>query len=632
MAQETSPDTAKTAPYGEPDTSYIGPRPLESDTSSIMPETTFAKIPAMKVHPESLAAESLRTTELVPSVYHERIYISKGPADEVKGIPYVFIISPGPVASPAIPVEYLNVTGIDVTLNGLPFPYQGLYRPYVIGTDLNTLPWEILNEIRWNPKDYFLTGLDFREGSPSEDSNRSDLDVARGPYGYEAARWRFFRPFGKKIYAYFTVGFKNSSGYLDNSDYKGFHVTGGVSYKLPRGVISLDIWQHKANMGLNSFDYIRLIPQESRQKRVIDRGELHYKTDFNGRYFLTVTGLLQGNNQKVTGYGAELKENHTIGGGKAVFSDSTDDRVWDATLHYYKLVLSKLGSFPTINDIGPSVGLKGKLSSTDYDLKIGYDWNKIDKGILLPAARLSYKMNSGISPFAEVLRLRQLPDLNLLYFTDDVTGLGIPPLLSSYAFIGDPDLSMPVTNQATLGFEWNTANIKTIAGASLKKIDSQITLSYSNDSLGNFTVRPVNFNDTFTEIFARGTGESGPISLELSGAYRIWKDRYFPDNLEKGPAALGFARLSYLRQFFISRLYFGGSLEARFVTRRDYRSITTGFTDAFASFSGRLEFRYKDLTIWLNDENLTNAAYSTWWPYLETPRIVWVGFLWNFFD
>jgi hypothetical protein len=567
--------------------------------------------------------------EVVPSIYHQRVYIAKGPADEVDGIPGVFVISPGPVGSPAIPVEYLNVTGIDITVNGLPFPYQGLYRPYVIGTDLNTLPWEILNEIRWNPNDPLLSGLDFREGRPGEDGNRSDIDVARGPYAYEAARWRFFRPIGKKIYSYFTVGFKKSGGYLINSNYSGFHVTGGVSYKLPKGVISLDLWQHKANTGLNSFDYIT--SQDSKQKRVIDRGELNYKADFNDRYLLDITGLVQGNNQDVTGYNHELKENYIIGGGKIVISDSTARRVWDVSAHYYRLILSKLGNFPVISDLGPSLGLRGKLSPLHYDFDLAYDWNKIDKGVLLPSARIALESNSGPSPFAEFLRTRRLPDLNLLYFADNVTGLGLARL-ASYAFVGDPGLSMPVTNQAGVGFEWNSEKIKTMAGVSFKKIESQITLSYTNDSLGNFVVRPVNFNDTFAEIFARGSGKSGPISLELSGAYRTWKDRYFPDNLEKGPAALGFARLSYLREFFISRLYLGGSLEARFSSRRDYRSISPGFTDAFTCFSGRLEFRYKDLTIWLNDENLANTAFSTWWPYLETPRIVWVGFLWDFSD
>jgi hypothetical protein len=623
-------DSAKTAPYGETDTSFIGPQPLTSDTSFVTPDTTQYNIFPTLVRPDSLVAESLQVAEIKPSVYHEHVYIGKGPADEVKGVPDVLVISPGPVGSPAIAVDYLNVTGTEITLNGLPFSYQGLYRPYVTGTDLNSLPWEILNEIRWNPKDRFSPGLDFREGRPIEDSNRSDVDVARGPYSYEAARWRFFRPLGKKIYAYFTVGFKKSGGYLINSDYSGFHVTGGASYKLPKGVISLDLWQHKANMSLNSFDFIS--SQESKQKRVIDRGELNYRADFKGRYLVKLTGLLQGNNQDVTGYNHELKENYIIGGGKALLSDSTAGRVLDASVHYYKLVLSKLGHFPVIGDLGPSVGLRGKLSPLSYDFKMAYDWNKIDKGILLPEAGLSFEINHGLFPFAEVLRSRQLPDLNLLYFVDNVTGLGNGQPLTSYAFIGDNNLSMPVTNQATLGLKWETGKIKTMAGASYKKIDSQITLSYSNDSQGNFVVRPVNFNDRYTEIFARGAGEGGPITLELSGAYRIWKDRYFSDNLEKGPVALGFARLSFLKQFFISRLYLGGSLETRFSTRRDYRSIVNGFTDAFASFSGRLEFRYKDLTIWLNDENLNNTAYSTWWPYLETPRIVWVGFLWDFFD
>jgi len=152
------------------------------DESQIPSNDTL--FPAISI-PESLVAETL-STEIAPTIFHDRIYLSKGPADEIKSIAGIFMRSPGPVGSPAIPLEYLNVSDLEIKLNGLPFPYQGLYRPYVIGTDINTIPWEILNSIEWNPRNGYIDGLDFQVGRPADNSNRSDIVIDRGGYRYDA--------------------------------------------------------------------------------------------------------------------------------------------------------------------------------------------------------------------------------------------------------------------------------------------------------------------------------------------------------------------------------------------------------------------------------------------------------------
>ncbi|HBZ01127.1 MAG TPA: hypothetical protein DEO84_07385 [candidate division Zixibacteria bacterium] len=597
------------------------------DESQIPSNDTL--FPAISI-PESLVAETL-STEIAPTIFHDRIYLSKGPADEIKSIAGIFMRSPGPVGSPAIPLEYLNVSDLEIKLNGLPFPYQGLYRPYVIGTDINTIPWEILNSIEWNPRNGYIDGLDFQVGRPADNSNRSDIVIDRGGYRYDAAHWRFFRPFGNKTYAYFTVGFKKSGGYLPNSNYDAFHVTGGVSRKIGNGELSMDLWQHKAKAKQNSFDY--LTSQISKQKRTVDRGEIHYKTSRDGRYFLSIAGLLQKNFQTITGYTSPRDENYSVGGVQAALSDSTSERIWSGGFEYYRFSISKIaGPHPFISQFEPSVRMRGNLSSIDYDLKTAYSWNKVDNGAILPSAKLSYNINERQKPFVELLRSRRDPDLNLLYFNDNVEGLNLSQRLHSYRFIGNQTLSMPLTSQVTAGLESDWGQVNSIIGLSLKRIGSQIYLVYSKDSLANVIVTPTNFDDRFLEFFAKARAESGPISGEVSGAYRRWSKRFFSDDLEKGPAALGFARLSYLKEYFIRRLYLGGSLEARFSSRRDYRSIDAGLTGSYAIISGRFEFRYKDLTIWLSDENILNTAYITWWPYYESPRNVWVGMMWDFFD
>jgi len=127
-------------------------------------------------------------------------------------------------------------------------------------------------------------------------------------------------------------------------------------------------------------------------------------------------------------------------------------------------------------------------------------------------------------------------------------------------------------------------------------------------------------------------GEIGPFSGEGSAAYRKWRDRYFSDGLEKGPAAIGFGRISFERGFFIPDLSLGASIELQAASRRDYRSLRVGLTDAYTTISGRVVFSYKDFTFYFNEDNLTGTAYYPLWPYPGAPRALWWEFRWNFFD
>jgi hypothetical protein len=640
MAQQTASGDSPNLPADRGRSDTIGVMPLlpPSDTSASGADTLTKKVAPDTSSNQSFAAPEstiqaptgLLEKITSPSIYVNRTYLSTGPADEIKGSPDIFMISPGPIGSPTIPVDYLNVSAANVTLNGLPFPYSGLYRPYVIGTDLNAIPWEIMQDIHYGPNN-INDGLDIVAGRPHDDVNRSDVEVSRGPYGYKSSRWRFFRPFGKKTYVYFTVGFKNAQGYLENSDYNGYHVTGGIQRKIGNGLLSLDLWKHIVKAGLNSFDFIPT--QESRQERGIYRYEVRYNRPLRQHITLDIAGFYHRSDQIISGYGNEVSSKYDIGGGQAHISDTLGQNILKTGLNYYRIQLfGLLGKNPRVNNIEYSAGISGARDKAHYEIDLSYNWNEKDMGALLPKAKLSYGCSPNFSPFISISRFRRLPDLYLLNFDDNITGLNSGLFLESYSFAANPKLKSPVTTDATVGVESHSGKLESSLGASFKRINSQIYLNYSIDSLGNNLETPINFDDSYLEIFGAGKYSVGPISGEASGSFRKWNKGFFADGLEKGPVALGFARLSILKGLFVPRLYFGGSLEARFSSRRDYRSITEGLTNGFAALSGWLEFRYEDFTFWLNEDNLTNATYITWWDYYQAPRTVWWGFRWAFLD
>ncbi len=634
LAQESEPETLNRPDVSLSDSTRQPETQVEPDSARGREEGVSKKGPKSRrtpdfdkpdVVPDSISSELAEET-IVGSVSDERAYLSRGVGDEIGSQPNLFVVTPGMAGSPQIPVEYLNVAGTEITINDLPFVYNGLYRPYLVGTDLNAVPWEIVNSIRAGNGN-----LDLSLGAPQHDLNRSDVELAGGPYGYDSSRWRFFRPFDQDTYAYFTLGFKKSSGYFFNTDYDGYHVTGGLKRKILGGKAEIDLWKHRARAGLLSFD--DLVQSISRQSRGVNRTEFRYSRTVILPLKVSIAGLFQRSAQTITGYVGEIKTKDDIGGGKGTLSYKRSDISVDLGAAYYNIRLYGLTNRrPSVNLFEYSANIDGNRDELDYAAKMAYEWNGADHGVFLPELRVSYRMRWQTIPFVSVLRNRRIPDLNLLYFDDQVTGLGAGETLDSYRFIGNSSLTMPINTSASAGVEVRFETFDALLMISQKIVDNQIRLAYQADSTGEVDVSPANFDDDYIEMYGKIEGAYGPFSGELAGSYRVWKDEYFSDGLEKGPAAIGFGRISLLQQIFIPDLYFGGSLELRASSRRDYRSILIGYADGFAAFSGRLEFRYKDFTFWLNETNLENLRYYALWPYPKEPRVVWWGFRWRFFD
>jgi hypothetical protein len=575
--------------------------------------------------------DSLRIEAAYPTIYHSRTYLARGTADELKSRPAIFIQNGGPVGSPRIPLRYLNAPGIEININRHPFLYNDIYRPYAIGSDLGAIPWEILNEIHWNNERSLDNRLHFDLGRPPDDENRSDVEVSRGPYGYSSSRWRFFRPFTETTYGYFTLGFKKGNGYLANTDYDIYHVTGGGSYYLFGGLLRADAWKYRAKAGVNTFHY--LTPQIFRHSRTTKRYEVTYSRDVKSLFNMTASGIYQKNGLIISDFFSSRGIDSDLGGGSLEIGRKT--RFGDAVLgvNYYRLRTYKLeGVKPAVNIFDYSAKINADNQKLAYKIDLAYSWSRIDHGSFLSGTYLRYNIYPVIKPFVSVSRSRRTPDLNLLYFNEEVSGLGLPGILESYRFESSRNLNSPVTSRLTAGVEsdigWTTLKVQ----ASYMKIKDQIYLSFAGDTLGGWTVSPVNFDDRLMEIQGEAAFRLGPFDGELGGSFRRWPDRYFVDGLEKGPAATGFGRISALRSFFFKDLFLGGSLELRGSSRRDYRSIQVGLADGFWVINGRLEFRYKDFIFWWNDDNITNNNYATWWPYPETPRTLWWGFRWRFYD
>ncbi len=633
-AQESEPDISNRPDITLSDSTRQPEMPATPDSLESPEEGKSRKGPVSRrdrdfdkrdVIPDSISIEPAEEPK-AGSIYDERAYLSRGIGDEIRYQSNLFVITPGMAGSPQIPVEYLNVAGTEITVNGLPFVYNGLYRPYMIGTDLNVVPWEIVNSIRTG------NGItDFALGAPPNSLNRSDVELARGPYGYDSSRWRFFRPFNRNTYAYFTLGFKKSTGYFFNTDYDGYHVTGGLKKKVLGGKAEIDLWKHRAKTGLLSFDDI--VERLSRQSRGIDRAEFRFSRTVLSPLELSITGLFHRSAQTISGYIGEIKTKHDIGGGKGFLSYTRTDDSLGLGAAYYNIRLYGLpGRRPSVNLFEYFARIDGRRDELGYNAKVAYEWNGADHGAFLPELTVSYRTHWRTTPFISFTRNRRIPDLNLLYFDDHITGLGVGETLDSYRFISNSSLAMPLNTSSSAGVEFEFGTFDALMMISQKSVNDQIRLAYQVDSLGDVTVSPINFDDEYMEVYGKIKAASGPFSGELSGSFRKWKDEYFSDGLEKGPAAIGFGRISFLRQFFIPDLYLGGSLELQASSRRDYRSILIGYTDGFAVFSGRLEFHYKDFTFWLNENNLENLRYYSLWPYPEEPRIVWWGFKWRFFD
>jgi hypothetical protein len=639
-AQEAEGDSVRN--IGEPADSLIDTSGVVTHADSVeeVTEGIFEKEKADSVakFPEPSEVQSLPDTSdtlhletINPTFYYRRDFLSRGVGDELKREPDIYVLSPGPTGSPQIPLLYLNVPGIEMYLNKHPFLYNDIYRPYIIGSDLNAIPWEILNDIYWNDERSLDNRIHFDLGRPPDNSNRSDVEIARGPYGYNSSRWRFFRPFGAKTYGYFTVGFKKANGYLLNTDYNGYHVTGGGSHKIFNGLLEFDVWKYRAKAGLNTFEF--LTPQVFRHSRTTLRYETSYRRKMGNYFDLNISGMYQKNGLIAKGFIDTLAVDSDIGGGRLSLGKNVAKGNLDLGMSIYRLRLFKLaGVEPSVKQFEYFGNISGELDNIDYRLNMIYSWNSIDHGTALPSAYVGFDLSSEFKPFVTVSRSRRLPDLHLMYYNNTVDLLGVPGLLESYSFETTPNLRSPVTSKAGGGIEGDLGWLKCRVAASYMQIDDQIYLSYQSDTLSNVTVTPVNFDDELMEVTGTVNFRRGIFDGELGGSYKQWKERYFSDGLEKGPAFIGFGRLSALKSFFFDDLFLGGSLEFRATSRQDYRSVQVAYLNGDGVLNGRFEFKYKDFIFWWNEDNLTNNSYTTWWPYPQRPRTLWWGFRWRFYD
>ncbi|MEE9555254.1 MAG: hypothetical protein V3W18_13280, partial [candidate division Zixibacteria bacterium] len=443
-------------------------------------------------------------------------------------------------------------------------------------------------------------------------------------------RGRFYQPLGSKTKAYFTLGFKKTDPFYTNSDYDGYHVAGGVEREALGGIVNLDLWKHRANAGLLSFDFF--VNQLGRQNRGINRAEISYERIITEPFQFTLTGLFHRSAQTINGYANEFKTVNDIGGGKADLAYNSDSLSMSLTSAYYNTRLYGHDSIePSINIYEHRVRIDGHWNKISFETGIGYSWAGTDREAILPNADIRYNFTERNFVSLSLTRYRKSPDLYLLYYDDFVTGLG-SNFLESYHFLPASNLKSPVTTAAAVKTGAELSIFDTHIGFSVKNIEDQVKLAWYLPNPGETIVSPVNFDDRLFEIDAGFTSELGPFAMEMSATYRYWDDKYFDDGLEKGPAVLGFGRLALEKQLFIPDLFMGGSLDARASSRRDYRAIQVGLTDGFVIFNGRLVFRYKDFTFYLNDDNLAARQYYPLYPYPGTPRGVWWGFKWEFFD
>ncbi len=640
LAQDDDHGLQETLLSSDEDTSDVILEKAEPDTIAVLGDSLNSHLPdSLDIFADSAAVllgadtliELTHTETLNPTAYYRRTFLAKAIADELKSHSTLFIQSPGPVGSAQIPVRYLNTPGVEIAINGHPFIYNDIYRPYRIGADLNAVPWEILNEAYWGSSYSLDNRIHLDLGRPPDNENRSDVEVFRGPYEYNASRWRFFRPFNRETYGYFTAGFKKSDGYLSNTGYDAFHVTGGLWREIYDGILEINVWKYRAKGGLSSFDF--LTPQFQQNSRTTRRTEISYSKKLASLFDLKLSGMYQKNGQIISDLSNTLSIDNDIGGGTVFLCDSLKSAAVDLGIRYYRIRTYKLvGVKPAVNIFEYVGKTSGKTGRINYEGNITYSWNGVDQGALLPSGLIGYDINDRYETFVSFARSRRLPDLNLLYFNDNIGGLGFPGFLEAYRFESDNKLKSPVTSNLSTGIEARTGFVTSKIEASYFSIENQIYLSYQSDTLFTHTVAPVNYDDEYFELSASAQAEYRFFDSEFGVSYRKWKERFFADNLEKGPAAILFGRISASRSFFFDDLFLGGTIEIKNASRQDYRSIKVGLTDGFAVLYGGFEFRYKDFIFWWNDDNLLNSQYSTWWPYPETPRTVWWGFRWRFYD
>lgn len=634
------------------------PGSILSDTSDAVDTLQAADIDSIKVIADSTLTEDTLAyhVDSIPLYYHTN-QLGKGYGDYLWFKSDVLPLQHGSIGQAEIITKSVMLPGLGIVYNGLPFFHQGKYFPFRSGADLNVLMFENIGFMDITSLDYL--GL-FNQGEvlslqssfwPSE-ASPSSVTIARGPYNYERAGWRFSRRFNEYAALTFTAGFKESSGlYGAGSDYDDFCVTGSFAYQpKPNAEFRYAFYQQKAKKGLLQFDRLINLMMRENHDQNYHTIEGKYLYDENLQFELDI--YRQKNYSHLFGndinYDFFLRDN--IYGGKAAAN-------YGRGIHNLRLetgaqkhhIVNTEADILIARLVTMGLILCDSISLTpEQNLVITsrLRHNNIDDFRLAASAKFGWRLNEKTDLSFAAGRLDYSPDIYSKYYSHPDIDSVDSEIITFYTYNPNHNLNSSRSHfiNAKTKYDFNSS-LSLVSGLTYEKVDNDIIpVTVDSSTVWHTTSKNIDYN-RLTAAFDINYS----ITKYFKGSAGLTYFLYDPDeaapNIKFTPAGMGRSTgmikfTNVLRDIDISAFY-----QLRYLTAREYSGFITHESaeffnidqyDAVVVIDGSINIRFGSFEFKICEENILDFIigndYNVWGSYQMPPGMVWWQFTWNFLE
>ena len=529
-----------------------------------------------------------------------------------------------------------------VFLDGILYEQQSLYIPQKGILDLNSILVENIERIEILPsaaanvwgKGSALGGVNIitKDHKGAEPYSRVTADW--GPEGYRRTQVELGRGVTSRGKIYLTAGFKESNGYLANSDYDATALSGKTTLRL-KGNLNLRLFAHqyKTKMGLPLFPDTNIEDARKRENNWGITGNLLFQQKGNSLLRLDL-GFDKGEQEvKSKSYGFEIKKIMRLLSLRAIQTIKWPRRhnlkleAYADSKKYETSDYRRTGytEYFSLTDI---INLNEKMNFLVFSKIEKEDEFRVD---FSGSGGISYKIAPDLNLFSTIGTFVNYPSSMDLYWTS--VSLNLNDTLTDYMEAGNPHLKSQKSTVFDLGAGLGKENCRVSCLLFKSKMDDFFYWTNVDTSIAYGYWKPINTRaDMWGVSFNSALRFLDHFRSSVSYCFKESKDANKKLDLPYSPKHSLFGYLQYENEFLKREIGLKLRLETNILSERFLDEYEKDKEPGVALLNGKIAIRFLDFHFYYVAENITDRAYRLTKNCPMPQRSWWWGFYWEFFD
>ncbi len=529
-----------------------------------------------------------------------------------------------------------------IFIDGMLYEQQALYIPQTGILDLNSIPLENVERIEIFPSGMAnlwgkgsgsgvinIITKDYKGGEPY-----SRVTVGRGPDRYRGTQVELGRAVTSRGKIHLTAGFKESNGYLTNSDYDATTLSGRTTLRLKDNLnLRLLAYRYKTKMGLPLFSDAAVKDVRKKEDDWGITGNLFFRQNGNSLLRLDLRHDKGEQEAKSRSSGFEIKKMIRRLSVRAIQTmvprrgHNLKLEAYAEREKYQTVGCQRIGytEYFSLTDI---VNLNQKTNFLVFSKIENDDEFKTD---FSASGGVSYRIPPDLDLFSTIGRFASFPSSMDLHW--EPLSLKLGDTIPDYREEGNPDLKAQKSTIFDFGADLRRENYRVSCLFFKDKMDDSFYWAKADTSIAYGYWRPVSSEaDVWGVNFNSVLHFLNHFKSSVSYCYKESKDVNRKLYLPNSPRHSLFGYLQYENEFLKREIGLKLRLETNILSERFLAENERDKEPGVAIFNGKITVRFLDFHFYYVAENITDQLYRLT-PYFPMPRRSWWwGFYWEFFD